>query len=161
MEKLKLGLIGCGGMMRRHAEGIQLLSHVEITAVCDTVLSRAEEVAKVLNDPHITTDYTTMTDFVDAVLIALPHHLHYSCGMYFARQNKHILMEKPLCNTEEECLRLIETCEAEGVTLMCAYPVRYWSGIVKLKELADSGEYGRIFMMSVLESVTSSPSTKI
>ena len=149
MEKLKLGLIGCGGMMRRHAEGIQLLSHVEITAVCDTVLSRAEEVAKVLNDPHITTDYTTMTDFVDAVLIALPHHLHYSCGMYFARQNKHILVEKPLCNTEEECLRLIEACEERGVTLMCAYPVRYWEGIRRLKALVDSGNYGRIMQMSI------------
>jgi len=86
---------------------------------------------------------------VDAVLVALPHDLHYECGMFFARQKKHILMEKPLCNSEEECVRLIETCEEEGVVLMCAYPVRYWPGIVKLKELLDSGEYGKAFMMSV------------
>ena len=54
---------------------------------------------------------------VDAILCVLPHHLHYECGMFFARHKKHILMEKPLCNTEEECLRLIEICEEEKVVL--------------------------------------------
>ena len=86
---------------------------------------------------------------VDAVLIALPHDLHYECGLYFAGNKKHIMMEKPLCNTEEECLRLIDYCDEMGVVLMCAYPVRYWPGIVKLKELVDSGEYGKAFFMSV------------
>jgi predicted dehydrogenase len=106
-------------------------------------------VAEVLGNPYICTDYRELVDKVDAVLIALPHDLHYECGMFFAHHNKHILMEKPLCNTEEECLKLIETCEKQDVTLMCAYPVRYWPGIVKLKELLDSGEYGKVFMMSV------------
>jgi len=149
MEKIRLGLIGCGGMMKRHAEGIQLLDNVEITAVCDIAKERAEDVATVLCSPYITTDYTTMVDYVDAVLVALPHHLHYPCGIFFARNKKHILMEKPLCNTEEECLRLISVCEECDVTLMCAYPVRYWQGIVKLKEMVDSGKYGRIMQMSI------------
>ncbi len=149
MEKLKLGLIGCGGMMKNHAKGISTLDCVEITAVCDIDIALAEDVASVLNSPYVTTDYKTMTDYVDAVLVVLPHHLHFPCGMYFARAGKHIMMEKPLCNTEEECIRLIETCEEMGVTLMCAYPVRYWKGIQKLKELVDSGEYGKIMQMSV------------
>ena len=125
MEKIRLGLIGCGGMMRSHAAGLQVVEGVEITAVCDIIRERAENVAEVLDNPYITTDYMTMADYVDAVLVALPHHLHYHCGLFFARQNKHILMEKPLCNTEEECIRLIKECEQAGVTLMCAYPVRY------------------------------------
>ena len=149
MEKLKLGLIGCGGMMKNHAKGISTLDCVEITAVCDIDRTLAEDVASVLNSPYVTTDYKTMTDYVDAVLVVLPHHLHFPCGMYFARAGKHIMMEKPLCNTEEECIKLIETCEEMGVTLMCAYPVRYWKGIQKLKELVDSGEYGKIMQMSV------------
>ena len=37
MEKIRIGLIGCGGMMKRHAEGMQLLEHVQITAVCDAI----------------------------------------------------------------------------------------------------------------------------
>lgn len=149
MEKIRLGMVGCGRMMKRHAMVIQMVDNVEITAVCDVVQERAEDVATVLNNPHVTTDYRTMVDYVDAVLVALPHDLHYECGLFFARQKKHVLMEKPLCNTEAECLRLIEVCEEEGVVLMCAYPVRFWPGVNKLKELVDSGEYGKVMQMSV------------
>ena len=149
MKKLKLGLIGCGGMMKNHAKGIQELDCVEITAVCDINLEQANDVASVLNSPYVTADYKTMVDYVDAVLVVLPHHLHYPCGMFFAKNKKHIMMEKPLCNSEEECLRLIETCEENNVKLMCAYPVRYWQGVVKLKELIDSGKFGKIMQMSI------------
>ncbi len=150
MEKIRMGLIGCGHMMGAHARAINdCTSELKITAVCDIIYERAEEVARALGNPSIYTDYRRMADEVDAVLIALPHDLHYECGMFFARQKKHIMMEKPLCNSEEECLRLIEACEQEGVILMCAYPVRYWPGVVKLKELMDSGEYGKVFMMSI------------
>ena len=150
MAKIRLGLIGCGHMMGIHAKAVnECTTEMEITAVCDIIRANAEAVAQVLRDPFICTDYRELTDHVDAVLIALPHDLHYECGMFFAHHKKHILMEKPLCNSEEECLHLIEACEKADVTLMCAYPVRYWPGIVKLKELLDSGEYGKVFMMSV------------
>ncbi|MBR5518432.1 MAG: Gfo/Idh/MocA family oxidoreductase [Clostridia bacterium] len=149
MKKIRLGLIGCGGMMKQHAKGINLVENVEITAVCDIDIEKAEDVATVLDNPYIIADYTTMVDKVDAILCVLPHHLHYSCGKFFAQHKKHILMEKPLCNTEEECVSLMEICKEEGVVLMCAYPVRYWPGIVKLKELIDSGEYGKVIQMSV------------
>ena len=149
MEPIRVGLIGCGGMMRSHAAGVNLVEDIEIVAVCDVVRERAERVAEVLNNPYVTTDYHDMVDKVDAVLIALPHDLHYECGVFFARNKKHVLMEKPLCNTEEECVSLIDICHENGVTLMCAYPVRYWPGVVKLKELIDSGEYGEIMQMSI------------
>ena len=150
MQKIRMGLIGCGKMMGAHAKAVDsCTSELEIVAVCDIIEERAAEVARTLGNPSIYTNYRDMLDEVDAVLIALPHDLHYECGMFFARQKKHIMMEKPLCNSEEECLRLIEACEKEGVILMCAYPVRYWPGIVKLKELMDSGEYGKVFMMSI------------
>ena len=121
MKKIRLGMIGCGGMMRNHAAAISMLTeHLEITAVCDINPEQAQKVAEVLDQPYVTTDYTTMVPYVDAVLVALPHDLHYECGMFFAQNQKHILMEKPLCNTEEECMSLIETCQQEKVVLMCA-----------------------------------------
>ena len=149
MDDFRLGLIGCGGMMKQHMSSLNLVKGVKVTAVCDIIEELARDVAAVCDDPYVTTDYRTMCDYVDGVLVVLPHDLHYECGLFFARHKKHILMEKPLCNSEAECLRLIEACEQEGVTLMCAYPVRYWPGIEKLKEMLDSGEYGRPMMMSV------------
>jgi predicted dehydrogenase len=58
-------------------------------------------------------------------------------------------MEKPMCNTEEECIKLIETSEKVQKVLMTAYPVRYWPVITKMKELVDSKVYGDVFQMSI------------
>lgn len=150
MDTIRLGLIGCGKMMGTHVKGVKYVDNVEIVAVCDIIEEKARKVAEELgNDPAVFTDFRQMADSVDAVMIALPHDLHFECGMFFALHDKHILMEKPLCNTEEECLRLIETCEKRHLKLMCAYPVRFWKGIEKLKEMVDSGEYGEIIQMSV------------
>ena len=149
MEKLRLGIIGCGKMMRAHVESLSEVEEVEITAFCDIIIEQAEDFAKIKPDAFVTTDWKKTVDYVDAVLVALPHDLHYECGMFFARNKKHVLMEKTLCNSEEECLRLIKACEEEGVVLQCAYPVRHWPGIVKLKEMIDSGEYGQVMQMSV------------
>ena len=150
MEKLKIGLIGCGTMMGAHVADTNKLKTSRIVAVCDIIRKNAEEVAEVLGDDvKIYTNYKEMVDDIDAVLIALPHDLHYECGMFFARHKKHILMEKPLCNTPEECRRLIDVCKEEEVTLMCGYPVPHYPAVRKLKELIDSGEYGRVVQMSV------------
>ena len=147
---IRFGLIGCGKMMAAHAKNLNLVEEIEIVACCDLYRDRAEVVAEALgNGAKVYTDYRDMADDVDAVLVATTHETHYEIGMFFATRGKHILMEKPLCNSEEECVRLIEMCEKKNVVLMCAYPVRYWPGVAKLKELVDSGEYGKAFKMSV------------
>lgn len=163
MKKLKLGLIGCGAMMGNHIAGVNYIDNAEIVAVCDLVEQRAVDVAKVLNNgPKVFTNYRDMVDDVDAVLICLPHDLHFECGMFFALNNKHLLVEKPMCNSEEECEWLIRTCDEHNVKLMCAYPVPFWNGIVELKKLVDSGEYGEIIQMSVwTEQLTGSDSKNV
>ena len=98
--------------------------------------------AEALGGAFVTTDWRELADKVDAVLVALPHHLHFECGMFFARHGKHVLMEKPLCNTEEECRKLIDTSRDAGIVLMCAYPVPHYPGVRRLYELVKSGEYG-------------------
>ena len=151
MDKIRMGLIGCGKMMAGHAKAVnKVTDRLELVAVCDIIKENAQAVADVLeNDVYVTTRWEELVDKVDAVMVALPHDLHYECGVFFARHKKHIFMEKPLANSEEECVRLIEICEEEGVTLMCGYPMRYVPGLVKLKELVDSGDYGKVIMMSL------------
>lgn len=149
MKKLRMGLIGCGNMMKAHMAGVQQVKNVEFVAICDIIPENSAKVATVLDNPFITTDWREMVDMVDAVLIALPHDLHYECGIFFARHKKHILMEKPLCNTEEECKSLINVCKEEGVVLMCAYPVPHYPGVRKLYELVKTGDYGKIMQISI------------
>ena len=125
-----------------------LQAGVDITAFCDVVIERAEETSKIVDNAYVTDDYKTMVGHCDAVLCALPHHLHYEIGMFFARNQIHVLMEKKMCNSDAECEKLVKTCEEEGVVLMCAYPVPYRPAVRKLKEMVDSGDYGKIIMMS-------------
>ena len=153
MEKIRLGLVGCGKMMAAHVKGIKFVENVDIVAVCDILPDNAKETAEELGrdvgiTPKVFTNYRDMVDEIDAIMIALPHDLHYECGMFFAQHDKHILMEKPLCNTEEECLNLIEECEKRNLKLMCAYPWRYNPAMLKFKEIVDSGEYGEIIQFS-------------
>jgi len=152
MEKIRLGIVGCGGIVSRsHIMGLgRNKDTFEITAVCDVIEERVNRAVEQFdNKPKGYTDYREMLDDIDAVSIALPHDLHYEVGMFFARNGKHILMEKPLCNTEEECIRLINECDKQKIILMCEYPVRFDQGVLKLKEAIDSGEYGKPFHMSV------------
>lgn len=150
MQKIRLGIIGCGNITNSHVKGItEIDNRVEITAVCDIDLKRAANAAAHVDAKIILSDYKEMANHVDAVLIALPHDLHFESGMFFLQKGKHVLMEKPLCNTEGECINLIETAEHEKKILMVAYPVRYWPVIKKMKEIVDSKTYGDVFQMSI------------
>ena len=84
MNKIRMGLIGCGNMMRQHLSGVDQVREVEFTAVCDAVRENAEKMSEALGGAFVTTDWREMADKVDAVLVALPHDLHYECGLFFA-----------------------------------------------------------------------------
>ena len=99
MAKLRLGIVGCGGIVSRsHTLGLGRDEDIiEITAVCDIVEERVNNAVKQFaNKPKGYTDYRDMVDDIDAVSIALPHDLHFEAGMFFARNAKHILMENGL-----------------------------------------------------------------
>lgn len=163
MAILRLGVIGCGGMANVHSRGKDaddIKDMIKVTAVCDIVEERAKNAAVSWGAEHVFTNYKDMVDYVDAVLIVLPHDLHYECGMFFVNHKKHVLMEKPMCNSESECLSLMAAAEREGVVLMTAYPVRYWPEIIKMKEIADSGIYGKIVQMSIWTEQYTDPMQK-
>lgn len=150
MNKIRLGVIGCGGMAGAHSLGFEhLTDQVEIAATCDIVEELAIRAAEKTGAKLAVTDYRDMLEHVDAVLVVLPHDLHFEVGMTCLKAGKHVLMEKPMCNTEQECLELIRTSEELGKVLMTAYPVRFWPIVLKLKELLDSKAYGECFQLSI------------
>ncbi len=151
MKKTRIGIIGCGGMAKSHVNRFKsILDRVEITAVADIDVPRAQAVADLLpGKVMVMADYRDFTDHVDAVLVVLPHDLHHSCGMYFMNKGKHVLMEKPLANSEQECLELIEAAKKNNVVLMVAYCMRFDPLVLKFKELLDSKKYGEVFQLSI------------
>jgi len=94
---------------------------------------------------------------VDAVYIALPNHLHREYTERAARAGVHVLCEKPLAVTEEDCLAMIRTCEENEVKLMVAYRLHFEEANLKAIDLVQGGSLGEprlfdsVFTMQVKE----------
>ncbi len=151
MGKTRIGIIGCGGMARSHASRfVEVLDRIEVAAVVDIERDKAEAVAAVLdNDPIVETDYQRVFEHIDAALVVLPHHLHHEVTLACLRAGKHVMVEKPMANSETECLEMIAGAQERGLVLMVAYCMRYHPLVVKMKELIEHKVYGEVFQLSI------------
>jgi len=141
MRKIRTAVVGLN-MGLAHAHAFSKAERSDLRWVVDLDESKAARTAEELGCNYAT-DWTTILDDVDAVSFCTPHHLHATQALQAIAAGKHVLMEKPLANTEEDCLRIIDAAEQEDVTVMMAYVVRYMPAVRKLKEAIDSGKYGR------------------
>ncbi len=149
-QAVRLGIIGCGNMTGQHRQGFNELGEaVRIAAVADIDAEKVRQAAETLGVRVAVTDYREMLDHVDAVLLVLPHPLHHPVGKDCLKAGKHLLIEKPLANTEAECLDLIRTAAAKNRVLMVAYCVRYFPAVRKMKELLDNKMLGALFQLSI------------
>jgi predicted dehydrogenase len=137
-------------MESTHEKGFaELGDRVDVVATVDIERERAKHAAQVLGAAKAATDYREVLDDVDAVLVVLPHHLHHEVGMAALRAGKHVLMEKPMANTEAECVELIKTAREVDRVLMTAYPMRFHPLVRRLKEMISDGELGDVFQVSI------------
>ena len=81
---------------------------------------------------------------VDAVFIASVNGAHAEQTVRAAAAGKHVLCEKPMANSVEDCRRMVEACRTNQVRLMIAYRKYFEPGSVALKKLVSSGKLGRL-----------------
>jgi len=108
-----------------------------------------QAVVDLVGSGQVETDYRKIYDNVDAVLLSLPHDLHCRATLDFLAAGKHVLVEKPMANSEEECRQMIAAARKADRKLMVAYCMRYNSLVRKMKELIDSQAYGEVFQVSI------------
>ncbi|NUQ16631.1 MAG: Gfo/Idh/MocA family oxidoreductase [Flavobacteriales bacterium] len=150
MSKHRLALIGCGGMSRSHASRFfALADRLEIAYTVDIDEARAAAAAEILTGAKPATDYRAVLDDVEAALLVLPHHLHHPVTLDCLAAGKHVLVEKPMANTEAECLEMIEAAKQADRTLMVAYCMRFHPLVAKMKELLDQKYLGEVFQVSI------------
>jgi len=146
----RLAIVGCGGMAEAHAGlASRLRDRLQVTATVDVDPVRAERLRSMTGAARACADVLAALDAFDAALVALPHHLHHPVGMALLRAGKHVLMEKPLANTEEQCRELIEAAERGGRTLMVGYCQRYHPLCVRLQTMLGDGAIGTPFHASL------------
>ena len=149
--KQKLILIGCGGMAKNHVARFESLEdRLEVTAVVDIDVSKAQAVSDLLsNHPPVFTDYHDALPLGDVVLQVLPHHLHAECTIDCLNAGKHVLAEKPLANSKEECLAMMEAARRNNRILMTAYCMRFHPAMREMRRLIKEKVYGECFQLSI------------
>lgn len=147
---IRLGMIGCGTMAASHVRTLEPLSgRVRFTGFADIELARAQAAAAAAPGAVAVTDYRELLAHVDAVVIALPHDLHYPVGTDCLKAGKHVLMEKPLALTREECLKLIAMDTSPNPVLMVGYVMRYDPLWTRMGQFIREGTYGKVFHVSI------------
>ncbi len=142
-------MIGSGGWARWYGEAMQDSDKAKLVAVAGGTRAPkyAEDFGIALEE---SVEKLCEREDVDLVVICSPHGLHADHAVIAAERGKHILVEKPMATTVEECDRMIEAAKRHKVKLMVAHSRRYFPLVRRAKELLDAGEIGRIVMMRQL-----------
>ncbi|RDW16967.1 gfo/Idh/MocA family oxidoreductase [Oceanobacillus arenosus] len=127
MKKLKMGIIGVGGIAQgRHIPAyLNIPDKVEIIAVQDVDTARAEEVAKKFDIPQVFTDYHKLFSVVEAVTICTPNAFHAEITIAALEAGVHVLCEKPMAITAAECEAMIAAAEKANKVLSIGYHYRH------------------------------------
>ncbi|WP_391571954.1 Gfo/Idh/MocA family protein [Cohnella sp.] len=148
MSRLRIGMIGTGGIAEWHGRQLLELPEVEIVALADTSeRSRDRFVEKYdLREAAQFEDYRTMLEEVelDAVVICSPHTLHYEQATDTLNKGLHTLIEKPMTCSSVEAERLIETAKRSGKILQVSYQRHFQPEFLYIKEAIARGEIGKL-----------------
>ncbi|XP_039612146.1 uncharacterized protein zgc:154075 isoform X1 [Polypterus senegalus] len=91
--------------------------------------------------------------FAHAAIICTPDHLHKEPALMFAKRGYHILLEKPMSVTPDDCLEIVSVCLESAVLLSVCHVLRYSPAVRKIKELIDSGAIGDVIHIQHMEPV--------
>lgn len=149
MEKVKLGVIGCGVVATRdilpNLVQPEIAKKVELVAVCDIVRQRAEKVKQTFNAKEAYGDYKEMLEKADinAVAILTPINTHYPIAMDAARADKHIYVQKSMATTLREANELLSTVKRRGLKLVASPGQMHNPSLRMAKKMLDEGLIGK------------------
>ncbi|PQV63993.1 putative dehydrogenase [Abditibacterium utsteinense] len=151
MSKIKMAILGCGGMSGEHAKRYKQHSDVEIVALCDVSEEIVQKyidknLAEVEPKPQIFTDFDLMLDSVkpDAVTIVTPHTMHFEHGMKAIAHGCHVFMEKPMVTDSKDAKVLKKAVEESGKVFVVGYNASCTPAMQWLREAIRNNTYGKL-----------------
>ena len=147
---VRVALVGCGRISRNHFEAIKRIEGLDLVAVADSDLARAQAVGAEQGVPAFgSLDEMLAAVPSDLVSICTPSGLHPQHGMIAARAGHHVLTEKPMAISLAAADELVQTCDNAGVQLFVVKQNRLNPAIQLLKRAIDKGRFGRIYSANV------------
>ena len=143
---IKVGVIGCGSISRqRHSYEYAHNKDVEIVGFYDMYKDRAESLAKLFGGKVFDTVDELINDpEIEAVSVCVANALHAEYTIKCLNAGKHVLCEKPMATTIEECEKMVEAAKANNKHLLIGQNQRLTLTHMKAKELIASGQYGKV-----------------
>ena len=144
-RKIRYAVVGTG-----HIAQVAILpafttaKNSELVAIVSSDSQKREELSKKygLQRAYSYDEYDQALSEIDAVYLTLPNHLHSEYGIRAAKAGVHVLCEKPMALTEEECESMIQAAEQSKIKLMIAYRLHFERGNLEAIDIAKSGKLG-------------------
>ena len=152
MNKLKVAVVGVGGISNYHIKSYLANPDVELYAFCDINESRLNYMGEKYGITRLYTDEATMLaelPEIDAVSVCTWNAAHAPCTIMALNAGKHVLCEKPMAMNIEEALAMQEAAERNGKVLMIGFVRRFQSGTEVLRDLIKADRLGEIYYAKV------------
>ena len=145
-RRLRVAVAGLGYWGPNIARNLAALPDVELAWCCDPSEASRARHAAAFPGARFTADLADVLadDTVDAVALATPVPLHARMAIEVLRAGKHCFVEKPLAQSVADAEAVVEAARSAGRVLMVGHLLEYHPGVIKLKQLIDDGELGRV-----------------
>lgn len=151
MKKLKIGIIGCGGIANnKHMPALSKLSDkCEMIAFCDNQVERAEKAAAQFGVPgaKVYADYNELlaNPEVEVVHVLTPNVAHAPIAVAAFEAGKHVMCEKPMAHTSADAKKMLDAWKKSGKKFTIGYQNRFRPEIQMLHKCCENGELGDIY----------------
>lgn len=158
-RKVTTVVIGAGNRGKNYASYALQFPHLfQVVAVAEPRKHAREriQIAHTLSEERCFTGWESLAEepkLADCAIIATQDQQHVQPAVALAKKGYHILLEKPMAVTEEDCRSIYEACREAGVMLAVCHVLRYHPPAKKLKELIDSGVIGEVVNINHTEPV--------
>ena len=147
-DRVRLGIIGIGGRASAHISALNEIDACEITALCDIDPDHLQNGVDQVKGakPGTFRDYTKLLEQpnVDAVAIVTPNQLHKEMTIRALEAGKHVLCEKPMGITMEDCDEVVAAAKKSRYLLQYGMQLRHTPTFIKVNELVQGGAIGNI-----------------
>jgi predicted dehydrogenase len=146
---MRVAVAGLGYWGPNIARNVAGLADVELAWCCDPSEAERARVAPMFPAARMTGDLADVLadDSVDAVMLATPVPTHEPLAIRVLEAGKHCFVEKPMAQTARGAEAVVAAAAAAGRTLMVGHLLEYHPGVIKLKQLIDDGELGRVLYL--------------
>ena len=151
MSKLKIGVIGCGGIANgKHLPALSRQSdRVELVAFCDIIVERAEQAAKTygVEGAKVYADYHDLLEdkSIDVVHVCTPNRSHCEISVAALEAGKHVMCEKPMAKTVADARKMLDAAKKSGKKLTIGYQNRFRPDSQMMKRYVERGDLGEIY----------------